>query len=99
MRSFYGSNQFFKFQLHSSTVPGLCVLDQECHQERNDGRAGIYSQLPGIAETKYRAGVMAQTTMISTAAAKVEQAVVIQHSLLYIAIPARADTKVEANPL
>ena len=64
MRSFYYSDQFVKFQLHGSTVPGLCVLDQECHQERNDGRAGI-------AETKYRAGVMAQTTMISTAAAKV----------------------------
>ena len=71
MRSFYCSDQFVKFQLHGSTVPGLCVLDQECHQERNDGRAGIYSQLPGIAETKYRAGVMAQTTMISTAVAKV----------------------------
>ena len=56
MRSFYCSDQFVKLQLHGSTVPGLCVLDQEYHQERNDGRAGIYSQLPGIAEPKYRAG-------------------------------------------
>jgi hypothetical protein len=56
MRSFYGSNQFVKLKLHGSTVPILCVLDQEYHQERNDGRAGIYSQLPGIAEPKQRAG-------------------------------------------
>jgi hypothetical protein len=56
MRSFYCSDQFVKLQLHSSTVPSLCVLDQEYYQERNDGRAGIYSQLPDIAEPKYRAG-------------------------------------------
>src|SRR5918911_188775 len=52
MRSVYGSDQFVKLQLHGSTVPILCVLDQEYHKERNDGRAGIYNQLPGIAEPK-----------------------------------------------
>jgi hypothetical protein len=56
MRSFYCSDQFVKLQLHGSTVPSLCVLDQEYYQECNDGRAGIYSQLPGITEPKYRAG-------------------------------------------
>jgi hypothetical protein len=55
MRSVYGSDQFVKFQLHGSTVPILCVLDQEYHQERNDCRAGIYGQLPDIAEPKQRA--------------------------------------------
>ena len=70
MRSFHRSDQFVELQLHGGTVPGLCVLDQEYHQERNDGRAGIYSQLPGVAEPKQRAGCT-QTRMISTAAAKV----------------------------
>jgi hypothetical protein len=56
MRSFYCSDQVVKLQLHGSTVPSLCVLDQEYYQEWNDGRAGIYSQLPGITESKYRAG-------------------------------------------
>ena len=55
MCSFHRSDQFVELQLHGGTVPGLCVLDQEDHQERNDGRAGIYSQLPGIAEPKQRA--------------------------------------------
>src|SRR5215208_4685258 len=97
MRSFYCSDQFVKLQLYGSTVPGLCVLDQEYHQER-----------PNIGP------LIAQTTMISTAAAKVRgcptarevhlakrsnRGVVIHHSLLYIAIPAREDSKVEANPL
>jgi hypothetical protein len=49
------SDQLVTFQLHGSTVPILCVLDQEHYQERNDGRAGIYDQLPGIAEPKQRA--------------------------------------------
>jgi hypothetical protein len=56
MRSIYCSDQFIELQLHRSTVSILCVLDQEHHQERNDGRAGIYGQLPGIAEPKQRAG-------------------------------------------
>jgi hypothetical protein len=56
MRSSYCSDQFVKLQLHGTTVPSLCVLDQEYYQERNDGRAGIYSQLPGIAEPKQWAG-------------------------------------------
>jgi hypothetical protein len=113
MRSFYCSDQFVKLQLHGSTVPGLCVLDQEYHQERNDGRAGIYDQLPGIAEPKYRAanspnyddkhgGSKGERVSYSTRGPlgkTVEQGVVIHHSLLFIAIPAREDSKVEANPL
>jgi hypothetical protein len=55
MRSVYGSDKFVEFELHGSTVPILCVLDQEYHKERNDGRAGINDQLPGIAEPKQRA--------------------------------------------
>src|SRR5215217_8724310 len=55
MGSFYGSDQFVKLKLHGSTVPILCVLDQEHPQERNDGRARIYDQLPGISEPKQRA--------------------------------------------
>src|SRR5918994_2928823 len=56
MRSVYCSDQLVKFQLHRHTVPILSVLDQEHHEERDDGRAGIYNQLPGIAEGEYRAG-------------------------------------------
>jgi hypothetical protein len=56
MRSVYCSDQLVKFQLHRGTVPILSVLDQEHHEERDDGRAGIYNQLPGIAEGEYRAG-------------------------------------------
>src|SRR5215210_1833391 len=113
MRSVYASDQFVKFQLHGSTVPGLCVLDQEYHQERDDGRAGIYSQLPGIAEAKQRAanspnyedkhggskgGGVSRSTR-GPLGKPVEQGVVIQRSLLFIAISTRADSRVEANPL
>ena len=56
MRPVYRSDQFVKFQLHRSSVSVLCVLDQEYHKDRNDGRGAIYRQLPGIAEPKYRAG-------------------------------------------
>ena len=70
MRPVYCSDQLVKFQLHRGTVPILSVLDQEYHEERDDGRAGIYNQLPGIAEGEYRA-VAAQTKMMSTARAKV----------------------------
>src|SRR3954467_3813844 len=113
MRSFYCAEQLAKLQLHGDAVPGLCVLDQEYHQERNDGRAGIYSQLPGIAEPKYRAGNSPNyddkhggskggRVSYSTRGPlgkTVEQGIVIHCSLLFIAIPTREDTKVEANPL
>jgi hypothetical protein len=56
MRPVYCPNQFVKLQLHGSTVPVLGVLDEEHHEERNDGRAGIYSQLSGVAEPKQWAG-------------------------------------------
>src|SRR5687768_14038374 len=111
MRSFYGSDQFVELQLHGSTVPGLCVLDQEYHQESNDGRAGIYGQLPGIAEPEQRAGngpnyddkhssSKGGRVSYSTRGPlgkTVEQGVVIHRSLLFIAISTRGDTKVEAN--
>ena len=42
MRPFYRSHQLVKLKLHGDAVPGLSVLDQEHHQERDDGRAGIY---------------------------------------------------------
>src|SRR5215213_585039 len=113
MRSVYGSDQFVKFQLHGSTVPILCVLDQEHHQERNDGRAGIYDQLPGIAEPKQRAasspnyddkhgsskGGRVPCSARGPLGKTVEQGIVIHYSLLYIAISAREDTRVEANSL
>ena len=70
MRSVYCSDQLVKFQLHRRTVPILSVLDQEHHEERDDGRAGIYNQLPGIAKANI-GPVAAQTKMMSTARAKV----------------------------
>src|SRR3712207_5453603 len=114
MRSVYRSDQFVELQLHGSTVPVLCVLDQEDHQERDDGSAGIYGQLPGVAEPEYRAdsspnqddkhggskGGRVSCGARGPLGKTVEQGVVIHHSLLYIAIPTRRkDTKVEANPL
>lgn len=56
MRAVYCSDLFVKLQLHRSAVSILSVLDQEHHEERDDGRARVYGQLPGIVEPKYRAG-------------------------------------------
>src|ERR671927_112636 len=56
MRPVYRSDQFIQLQLHRSTVPVLGVLDEEHHQESDDGRARVYDQLPGVAEPEYGTG-------------------------------------------
>lgn len=51
-----GANEFIELGLESGTVPILCVLDKEHHQEGHDGRAGIDDQLPGVGIFEDRSG-------------------------------------------
>ncbi|MNO89712.1 hypothetical protein D3C76_812040 [compost metagenome] len=46
--------QFVDFQMQDVGVAVLRVLDQEHHQERDDGGRGIDDQLPCIVEMKNR---------------------------------------------
>src|SRR5260370_38059136 len=46
------ANDLIEFQVHRFGVAVLGVLDQEHHQERNDGRSRIDDQLPGIGKMK-----------------------------------------------
>jgi len=50
------ANDLIEFQLHRLGIAVLGVLNQEHHQERDDGRPGIDDQLPGIGKMKSRAG-------------------------------------------
>ena len=40
--------------MHYFRVVILCILNQEYHQERDDGCAGVDNKLPGIGKTKHR---------------------------------------------
>ena len=46
------ANQFIEFQMNRFGVAVLRVLDQEDHQESDDGGAGIDDELPGIGVMK-----------------------------------------------
>jgi len=54
VRTAHGANQFVEFELDGVAIPILGILNQKYHQECDDRRAGIYDQLPGIAELEYR---------------------------------------------
>jgi hypothetical protein len=56
MRPLHGPDQFVQFQLHRGAVPVLGILDEEHHQERDNGGAGVDDQLPGIAKSEERTG-------------------------------------------
>ena len=43
-----GVDQLVEFQVDGAGVAVLRVLDEEDHQERNNGRAGIDEELPGV---------------------------------------------------
>ena len=58
--------QLVEFQVDSACVTILRVLDDEDHEERDDGRAGVDDQLPGIGVVKI-GPVNAQTTMMTIA--------------------------------
>src|SRR5690606_34572245 len=51
-----GTDQFVQLDLQRARVAVLAVLDQEHHQEGDDGGAGVDHQLPGVAEAEQRAG-------------------------------------------
>lgn len=55
-RSTGGANQFVQFQMDRFRVAVLRVLNQEYHQESDDGGAGVNDQLPGIRVMKKVAG-------------------------------------------
>lgn len=48
-------DQLVQLDLHRGGVRVLRVLDQEHHQEGDDGGAGVDHQLPGVVETEHRA--------------------------------------------
>src|SRR5262245_17869429 len=48
------ANQLIQLELDGHGVPVLCVLDEEDHQERDDGGAGIDRKLPGVGAVKER---------------------------------------------
>jgi hypothetical protein len=45
-------DQFIDLQLHGRRIPVLGRLNQEDHQERDNGRAGVDNELPGVAEAE-----------------------------------------------
>ena len=45
---FQASQQLIKLEVQGTRIAALRVLDQEHHEEGNDGRARINHQLPGI---------------------------------------------------
>lgn len=50
IRSFNSSNQLIEFGLNREPVAVLGALNEEHHQKRHDGCAGIYDELPGVGE-------------------------------------------------
>jgi len=54
VRAAHRANQLVEFELDGVAIAILGILNQEYHQECDDRRAGVYDQLPGIAELKYR---------------------------------------------
>src|SRR5947207_9005332 len=55
-RAFQRPNDFVQFQMHRLRVAVLGVMNEEDHQERDDGRTGIDNELPGIRKMKGRPG-------------------------------------------
>src|SRR6185503_16207433 len=51
-----GAEEFVELGLHRRAIAVLAVLDQEHHQEGDDGRAGVDNQLRGIREFEDRPG-------------------------------------------
>ena len=49
-------DQLRKLELQRERVPVLGVLDQEHHQERDDGGRGVDHELPGVAESEQWSG-------------------------------------------
>jgi hypothetical protein len=54
--AFNGTYDLVEFQINGFRVTVLRVLDEEYHEEGDDGRASIDNELPGVREVKCRAG-------------------------------------------
>jgi hypothetical protein len=54
-RTAHRANQFVELELDGVAIAVLGILNQKYHQERDDRRAGVYDQLPRVAELEYRA--------------------------------------------
>jgi len=50
------ADEFIQFNLNSSTVAILRILDEKDHQKSNDGRARVNDQLPCIGKPKQWTG-------------------------------------------
>ena len=50
------ANELIEFQMDRFRIAVLRILNQEHHQESDDGRAGVDDQLPRIGKMKGRAG-------------------------------------------
>ena len=46
--AFKCADHLIEFEMHCLGVAVLCVLDEKHHQKRNDSRAGINNELPGV---------------------------------------------------
>ncbi|MNV78483.1 hypothetical protein D3C71_1719770 [compost metagenome] len=54
--AFHGQQQIVQLQVQRAAVLVLVLLDQEHHQERDDGGAGVDHQLPGFGIAEDGAG-------------------------------------------
>ena len=54
--AFNGTYDFVEFQTNGFRITVLRVLDEEDHEEGDDGCASIDNELPGVREVKCRAG-------------------------------------------
>ena len=55
-RVFDRPDELVQFQMNCFGVPVLRILNQEYHQERDNGRAGINNELPGVRKMKRWSG-------------------------------------------
>lgn len=55
-RAFKRSDHFVQFEMHSFGIPILGVLNQEYHEEGDDGGGGVDDQLPSVGKMKSRTG-------------------------------------------
>ena len=55
-RVFNRANEFVQFQMNCLGIAILGVLNQKYHQEGDNGRSGVYDQLPRVGKVKNGAG-------------------------------------------
>ena len=51
-RVFNRANEFVQFQMNCLSISILGVLNQKYHQESDNGRSGVYDQLPRVGKVK-----------------------------------------------